>query len=86
MTNHDGIDVNSRRLLDLEEVSNWLRISRDVVYRMSRSGELPAFKVGGSWRFRAEDVEACLSRWLKERTNNRGPETSVSSVTPTDAV
>ena len=37
-------------LLRVDEVSDLLRVSRKVVWRMIRDGELPATKAGKEWR------------------------------------
>lgn len=60
-------------LMVLEEVANYLRLSKDTIYRMANAGRLPASKVGNQWRFRKEDVDA----WLEENKNvGRRPGTS----------
>ena len=51
------------RLLTLSEAANLLQVSTRTLQRMIRSGELPAFKVGGQWRLR----EAQLIQWVENR-------------------
>jgi excisionase family DNA binding protein len=41
------------------EAAAYLRISKQILYRLVRSGNLPGFKVGGDWRFHLDDVD----RW-----------------------
>ncbi|GAB4232750.1 MAG: hypothetical protein OHK0028_08310 [Deltaproteobacteria bacterium] len=52
----------------LEEVADYLRLSKDTVYRLANSGKLPASKVGNQWRFRRGDVDA----WLEANKNVGG--------------
>ena len=52
-------------LMTIEEVADYLRLSKDTVYRMAQSGRIPASKVGTQWRFRQEDVDG----WLDENKN-----------------
>lgn len=47
------------------EIAKILRIHPFTVTRLAREGKLPAFKVGGIWRFRKDQFE----RWIEERTN-----------------
>lgn len=47
------------------EIAAILRIHPFTVTRLAREGKLPAFKVGGIWRFRKDQFE----RWIEERTN-----------------
>ncbi len=47
------------------EISKILRIHPFTVTRLAREGKIPAFKVGGIWRFRKDQFE----QWIEERTN-----------------
>ena len=53
------------KLMTLEEVADYLRLSKDTVYRLANTGKLPASKVGNQWRFRREDVD----QWLDMNKN-----------------
>lgn len=48
------------RLLTAAEVAGRLRVSTMTVYRLIRSGELPAVRVGRNYRVQAEDLETYL--------------------------
>jgi len=48
------------RLLTVREVAVTLRVSTMTVYRLIRSGELRALRVGHSYRIRESDVDAYL--------------------------
>ena len=48
------------RLLTPNEVAEQLRVSTMTVYRLIKSGELPAAKISSSYRLREEDVDAFL--------------------------
>lgn len=47
------------------EVAKALKLHPFTVARLAREGKLPAFKVGGVWRFRKDQFE----RWIEERTS-----------------
>ncbi|HEY2427646.1 MAG TPA: helix-turn-helix domain-containing protein [Acidimicrobiales bacterium] len=47
--------------LTVAEVARSLRVSNMTVYRLISSGELPAVRVGKSYRLREEDVDAYLA-------------------------
>lgn len=51
------------RLMNTGEVAKYLRVSRSLIYRMAREGQIPALKVGRKWLFRKETIE----QWLAER-------------------
>jgi excisionase family DNA binding protein len=43
------------------EVAQHLRVSNMTVYRLINSGELPALRIGKSYRLRGEDVDRYLA-------------------------
>lgn len=50
-------------ILTLKEVAEHLRLAEKTAYRLAAEGELPGFKVGGSWRFTKEDI----NRWIEKK-------------------
>jgi excisionase family DNA binding protein len=48
------------RLLTPNEVAEQLRVSTMTVYRLIKSGELPAARISSSYRLREDDVDAFL--------------------------
>jgi len=60
------------KLLTLEEVAAWLRLSKDSVYRLTQGGKIPAFKVGTQWRFKQTEIDA----WMTENKNSTYRRTS----------
>lgn len=55
------------QILTLKEVAQYLKLAEKTAYRLAAEGKLPGFKVGGSWRFRSEDVEA----WINDQKANK---------------
>jgi len=52
------------RLLTVGEVAGTMRVSNMTVYRLIKSGQLGAVRVGKNYRIRESDVD----RYLSERT------------------
>lgn len=50
-------------ILTIDEVAAYLKAGKRTVYRLAASGKLPAFKLGGTWRFRRCD----LDKWIASR-------------------
>ena len=50
-------------ILTLDEVAAYLKAGKRTVYRLAANGKLPAFKLGGTWRFRRGD----LDKWIASR-------------------
>jgi excisionase family DNA binding protein len=49
--------------LTVGDVAKLLRVGDKTIYRLVRRGELPGFKVAGSWRFKEEDI----SKWIEKQ-------------------
>ncbi|WP_087019678.1 methylation-associated defense system helix-turn-helix domain-containing protein MAD1 [Thaumasiovibrio subtropicus] len=50
------------QILTLKEVAAYLKLAEKTAYRLASEGKLPGFKVGGSWRFKREDLEAWIEK------------------------
>lgn len=50
------------RFLTIAEVAAVMRVSKMTVYRLVHSGELPAVRVGRSFRVSEKDVNAYLQK------------------------
>lgn len=61
----------SKQLLKVDEVSKYLNMHKITIYKMIQAGTIPAFKVGGQWRFKKE----ILDKWLDQSMlkNNKKP-------------
>ena len=55
-------------VLKVKDPSNYLRLSRSTVYRLLKTGQLPAFRIGSDWRFNVEEID----RWRVEREKKPG--------------
>lgn len=58
-------------ILTVQEVANYLRISRSTIWRWCSEGKLPAFKVGRSWRIRRTSVENLVDKQSTEQELTR---------------
>ena len=50
--------MNRQRYLTVDDVAKRFGVNSTTVYRLTQRGILPAFKVGGQWRFNEEMLEA----------------------------
>ena len=56
-----SIEYSKAKFYTVAEVAEVLRVSNMTVYRLISSGQLPAVRVGKSYRLREEDVNTYLS-------------------------
>jgi excisionase family DNA binding protein len=62
------VQYTKSQFLTVAEVARVLRISNMTVYRLISAGQLPAVRVGKSYRLREEDVD----RYLADRFTEAG--------------
>ncbi|MDF9717123.1 helix-turn-helix domain-containing protein [Nocardioides sp. ChNu-153] len=62
MALHDGPsgDISGVKFLTVAEVASVMRVSKMTVYRLVHNGELPAVRVGRSFRVEEKDVDEYL--------------------------
>jgi excisionase family DNA binding protein len=53
-------------ILTIREVAEMLKLAEKTVYSLVADGDIPGFKVGGSWRFSRKKLE----KWV-ETQNSR---------------
>jgi excisionase family DNA binding protein len=53
----------TEQILTLKEVATYLKLTEKTAYRLAAEKKLPGFKVGGSWRFKASDLED----WIEQQ-------------------
>jgi excisionase family DNA binding protein len=51
------------RLMNIDELADYLRIQRQTIYNWLNQGKIGGIKVGGVWRFDRKDVDD----WLRSR-------------------
>jgi excisionase family DNA binding protein len=49
--------AGSETVMTLHEVARYLRCHESTVYRLTKRGELPAFRLGAEWRFLRSKIE-----------------------------
>jgi excisionase family DNA binding protein len=51
------------RLMDIEELADYLKLKRQTIYNWLSQGRISGIKVGGVWRFERREVDS----WLKSK-------------------
>jgi excisionase family DNA binding protein len=54
-------------VLTIEDLSEYLKISKSTLYKLVREGNIPCQKIGRHWRFRKEAID----RWLEDTSTRR---------------
>ena len=54
--------IMQERWMTLQQVAEYLQLSKDQIYRLAQTGRMPASKVGNRWRFRRERIDS----WIED--------------------
>lgn len=54
----------SDEIFTLDDVAAYLKVGKRTVYRLAAAKRIPAFKVGGTWRFSRTDIDS----WIKQQS------------------
>ncbi len=54
------------KILTIKEVAEYLKVTDRTIYRLAGAKKIPAFKVGGTWRFSRADIEEWIRRQSAE--------------------
>lgn len=52
-------------IMTIGEVADYLKVTERTIYRLAGAKQIPAFKVGGSWRFSKVDID----EWIKRQSS-----------------
>lgn len=47
-------------ILTVKEVGEILQVHPSTIYKLTRQGKIPAFRVGSDWRFRKDVIERSI--------------------------
>ena len=51
-------------ILTIKEIAEYLKVTERTIYRLAAAKQMPAFKIGGSWRFSRQDIDG----WIKQQS------------------
>lgn len=57
----------SDEILTLKDVAEHLKVTEKTIYRLLNEDKIPAFKVGGSWRFKKSQID----EWIESKLNEQ---------------
>lgn len=57
----------TNEILTIREVAELLKINEKTAYKLALAGEIPGFKVGGSWRFERQEIANWIKRKVEEK-------------------
>ena len=56
------MQTQQRPVLNIEELAEYLNISKSTLYKLAQGGQLPGQKIGKHWRFHRDAID----QWLRQ--------------------
>ena len=56
-------------IMTTPEVARYLRLAEATIYKLAQAGEIPAVKVGRTWRFKKELID----EWFRQESSRNSP-------------
>lgn len=53
-------------LMSVEESAEYLQVDMSTIYLWSQRGQIPATKLGQTWRHRRSEIEEWLNEWRSQ--------------------
>lgn len=57
--------INQEALMTIDELTNYLKVSRRTIYEWLKHHKIPAMKLVGQWRFKKDKIDAWLNEQMK---------------------
>jgi len=67
-----GMVMQPEPAMTVRDVAGYLNVDEKTVYRLAKRGDLPGFKVAGSWRFKRSDLDAWIDQQKQAAQDNSG--------------
>ena len=64
------METTKTEIMTTQEVAQYLRLAEATSYKLAQAGEIPAVKVGRTWRFKKELID----EWIRDESMQRTPE------------
>ena len=71
----------NHEMMNIEEVAQYLKMSERAIYDWVKSGKIPAFKLGNTWRFKKSEIIGWMESNRTGPTPTKFPVSDIQSMT-----
>ena len=62
--------INNDKIMTLEEVADYLRVTPQTIYTWAQEKKMPAAKLGKEWRFKKSMIDKWFNEHIDEKFRN----------------
>lgn len=67
MTQHKQ---NGSGVMGIKDAAAYLEVHESTIYRLAGNGQIPAFKLGGQWRFKKDVIDQWLASEMQKNNTS----------------
>lgn len=56
--------------MGIKDAAAYLEVHESTIYRLVGNGQIPAFKLGGQWRFKKDVIDQWLAAEMQKNSNH----------------
>ena len=71
----------NHEMMNIEEVAQYLKMSERAIYDWVKTGKIPAFKLGNTWRFKKSEIDGWMESNRTGPTPTKFPVSDIQSMT-----
>lgn len=57
-------------IMGIKDAAAYLEVHESTIYRLVGNGQIPAFKLGGQWRFKKDVIDQWLAAEMQKNSNH----------------
>ena len=61
---------NGSGVMGIKDTAEYLEVHESTIYRLVGNGQIPAFKLGGQWRFKKDVIDQWLATEMQKNSSN----------------
>jgi len=66
------LQFGKKVIMNPREAARYLGVTIITLYRLTKKGELPGFKIGGQWRFKKDLLDAWIVKKINKNIKHKG--------------
>ncbi len=59
--------MDVKEIMTVKQIAQYLQMDEHTIYRLARSGQIPAIKISGQWRFKKDVID----KWINDKSFER---------------
>ena len=63
--------MGEKEIMTVKQIAQYLQMDEHTIYRLARSGQIPAIKIAGQWRFKRDVIDDWIEKVSIKNVENK---------------